>query len=511
MDKRIEKFLSRSNKKSSMAKKKYYAIKSICVDGEEYNSGDIVWSDYDLPGLVRAEKEEEPKAIIKKLAASEFFCAPDPEVSVIITFHNQERFVFECLDGFRRQSATFPYEVIAVIDKSDQNEKELIEQEFPGVRIEEVDFGNANKARNFGRKLASGDFIAYFDGDDFPFGDYLEKLRRALDNQVYDFSYARFEHDRFGMEKGKLPRCNIFEWSKSWNEISPITNTPIMIRKNMDVGWGEDFEIMQDMERGIKMGRMELEGVHVRERLWHYRTHEGSTWAINWREKRAKAEMDLWERYGWDGNVKSQVTFVSLISRDVVLDEYFQQIRHLGIPKGSHWLIIIDSDDEKFIDKVKRFQMRNEHIFRSSRMFVSGEKNLAYDKDFESRGMRVANFIRIIINQINEKIGGSDFVFMVEDDTRAPVKAFSKLWPMIEQDENIAYVSGIECGRGFTKHTGICNLIKDDKGEIIGRDIPVMQEKGIREIGGGGWYCWIGRSELLKEYIEKGLMRCFDG
>jgi len=144
-------------------------------------------------------------------------------------------------------------------------------------------------------------------------------------------------------------------------------------------------------------------------------------------------------------------------------------------------------------------------------MFVSWEKNLAYDRDFESRGMRVANFIRIIINQINEKIGGSDYVFMVEDDTRAPVKAFEKLWRTMEYEKNLAYISGIECGRGFTKHTGICRLIKDESGEIIGREIPKMKESGIVEIGGGGWYCWIGRSDMLNEYIEKGKMRCFDG
>jgi len=493
--------------------RKYCAKKSITVGGRTYNVGDIVESEFDLPGLERIEREPEPKPEIKKLAKNSFFCNGEPETSVIVTFHNQERFVHKCLESFERQNFDKPYEVIAVIDANKEDECGYIKKNFPGVRVFNVSYGNANKARNFGLDQAKGKYVAFFDGDDYVFGNYLLKLRQALEtNPQAVFSYARFEHDLFGLKTGKLPRCNIFEWNESWIDYSPITNTPIFIYKDKAPRWDERFEIMQDSGYCLSLKKAGFSGVHVREELWHYRNHEGGIWNqenITGRKKRA---VDILEaEYGLK-TVTAKVTFISLISRDVVLDEYFGQIKKLGLPKGTHWFILVDSNNEEFINKIKKYQKENEKQFLSSRMFVTGEQNLSDSRDFESRGMRIANFIRIIINQAAERVGGSEFLFMVEDDTLAPKNAYKKLLPLISRGHNTVYASGIECGRGFTKHTGVCWLKKDGKGEITGRTIPSMKTIGnIIEIGGGGWYCWIGRARQLQHWTTKMPMRCFDG
>lgn len=496
--------------------KKYYATRSISVNGRTYNAGDIVEHQFDIEGLRRIyEQDEQPREKRKRCQTNPLFCQRDtkPEVSIIVTFHNQKEFIYECLDGFKRQDFEYPYELIAVVDASEQEEADYIKKNYPEVIILERQHKNANASRNAGLEIARGRYVAFFDGDDYPYSDYLRKLHQALlENGTASFSYARFNHEIFGKKKGKLPRCNIFEWNDSWAKFSPITNTPIMIYRDVAPKWDERFEIMQDTAYCLDLKNKGLSGVHVREELWYYRNHDGGVWnQRNIAERKAKAREILTNEYGFE-TTQAKVTFVSLISRDVVLEEYFAQIKTLGIPKQSHWFILVDSNDENLINKIKSYQKKNEKQFLSSRMFVTGENNLAYSRDFESRGLRIGNFIKIIINQAAENIGGSELLFMVEDDTRAPKNAFKKLLPAIKKSSKIVYASGIECGRGYTQHTGICWLKKDEKGEILWRTIPTMEElKGTIEIGGGGWYCWIGKSRELQYWTTKMPMRCFDG
>jgi glycosyltransferase involved in cell wall biosynthesis len=493
-----------------MEKIKFYATKNIVIDGRDYNPGEIVWHSRQLPGLRPAEKEVPQEVKTPRAPMSDYLGAEDPVISVVVTFHNQREFVKECLNGFARQTIKIPYEVIAIDDASKDDTLEFIRDNFPKVRVRFENFKNANKSRNAGMEIARGKYIAFFDGDDYPFAEYLEKLYDALQaNPDAGFSYARFDSNRYGLGKMRLPKCNIFEWSKSWCDFSNITNTPILIRREIAPEWDEQLEIMQDAGYCLKLNRAGITGVHVRKSLWYYNLHAGGVWQGEIQEKHERAREFLKANRGMRTDI-AEVLFVSLLSRDEVLDEYFEQIPKLGI-SNAHWLVFIDSDDENFIKKIKDKAAVHDALFLSTRFFVTGEANLAESRDFEERGMRIAGFIGTIINQARERIGGAKYIFMVEDDTIAPRNAYKKLKKIIARDRTIAYASGIECGRGFTKHTGICHLIEDGQGEIIGRDIPRMRNNGIVDIGGGGWYCWIGRTDALGDFLEKRKFRCYDG
>ena len=495
--------------------KKYYAEYALSVDGRQYNSGDIVYYHKDLPGLRRAP-DEVIEVVRKKYPISSFINNFEPTISVIVTFHNQEKFIRKCLSAFLRQSIRVPYEIIAVIDSSSQREADIIRSEYKSnVQLVELkDVCNAAKARNKGMEEAQGDFLVFFDGDDYPYGEFLQKMFEVIveNDENFSFSYSRFDSTLFPANGSRLPRCGVFEYSNSWAKISPPHNTPIMIIKDIAPKWDERFEIMQDFSYGLTLEKNKINGIHVRERLWEYINHDQSVWHEDIKDKKEKALKILNDEYEWK-NEKAELTFVSLISRDNVLDEYFSQIPTLGLPENTHWFIIIDSNDEKLIERVKELSCEtNEKInILSTRMYVTAENSLEQSRDFEARGMRIANFIKIIINQAAERIGGSDYIFMIEDDTIAPKNAYKRLIEGFNDDDRLAYFSGIEAGRGYTKHTGVCYLREDTIGNIIARDIPLMKKLGIEQIDGGGWYCWIGKTDILKSFIDQYPMRCFDG
>lgn len=94
--------------------------------------------------------------------------------SIIIPTYNRSAFILKTIDSFLNQS--YPYfELIIVDDGSTDNTKEVIST----IKDEHVKYfhkenGERGAARNFGAKLASGDYINYFDSDDLAYPNHLE-------------------------------------------------------------------------------------------------------------------------------------------------------------------------------------------------------------------------------------------------------------------------------------------------------------------------------------------------
>lgn len=101
-----------------------------------------------------------------------------PKISVIIPCYNISDYIGECLDSFMNQTYT-DFEIICVDDGSTDNTAEIIrgyaERES---RVSLIRQSNqyAGVARNNGMKYAKGDYLLFFDGDDFCREDMLCKM-----------------------------------------------------------------------------------------------------------------------------------------------------------------------------------------------------------------------------------------------------------------------------------------------------------------------------------------------
>lgn len=102
-----------------------------------------------------------------------------PNVSVIVPVYNGEKYIGHCLEKLLRQSLK-DLEIICVNDGStDKTLKIVQEYSERDSRIKLIDKINQGPgpARNAGLKLASGEFVAFMDADDFFHDDdVLEKL-----------------------------------------------------------------------------------------------------------------------------------------------------------------------------------------------------------------------------------------------------------------------------------------------------------------------------------------------
>jgi glycosyltransferase involved in cell wall biosynthesis len=115
-------------------------------------------------------------------------------VSVVIPCYNCGRFIEETLQSVLGQ--TYPYiEIIVVDDGSTDDSVQRINAMEQAARIRLVKQPNAgvSAARNKGIALATGEYIAVLDADDWMYPLNIEKKLQALVNEHADFVYSQAE------------------------------------------------------------------------------------------------------------------------------------------------------------------------------------------------------------------------------------------------------------------------------------------------------------------------------
>ena len=132
-----------------------------------------------------------------------------PAVSVIIPAYNAAEFIVETLDSVLSQSYK-NYEIILVNDGSpDTFELEkILEKYFDEIIYIKQKNGGTASARNTAIRNSRGEFLAFLDGDDIWFSEYLESQLDQLNVKKCDliycdaklFGYVRDEQETF-MEK----------------------------------------------------------------------------------------------------------------------------------------------------------------------------------------------------------------------------------------------------------------------------------------------------------------------
>lgn len=209
-------------------------------------------------------------------------------VSVIMPVYNIEKYVAESIKSVQNQTYS-NLELIIVNDGSTDNTENVAKDFLSDKRIKcfHQNHKGVSTARNTGIKVATGNYIAFLDGDDLWDPAFLEKLFFSIRHHDANLAYAGF--DRL-LENGdyKPYKYQYFE-----GNILPlyIQNRTVMhigsilvnrkIIDNNNLCFTESCPNSEDVEFIMKLLTL-TDVVVVKEQLMHYRKRNGSATESGW-------------------------------------------------------------------------------------------------------------------------------------------------------------------------------------------------------------------------------------
>jgi len=108
---------------------------------------------------------------------------PEPKFSIVITCHNQARFIGEAISSALSQSYSHK-ETVVVDDASTDNSVEILDKYGSDIQLLKLPQNvGAARARNAGAEFAHGDYVVFLDGDDLLLPWALEMYARVLSHQ----------------------------------------------------------------------------------------------------------------------------------------------------------------------------------------------------------------------------------------------------------------------------------------------------------------------------------------
>lgn len=158
------------------------------------------------------------------------------KVSIIVPVYNVEKYIRKCLDSLINQTLD-DLEFICINDGSTDKSLELLEQYAnTDKRIKIYNQKNAGLSvtRNRGIEIATGEYIAFCDSDDWVDLDFYEKLYNAAEKNRADIAAASIIREKGNKQEKyyvfkdtyisedyyeKLKICDIPEYNYVWNKI----------------------------------------------------------------------------------------------------------------------------------------------------------------------------------------------------------------------------------------------------------------------------------------------------
>jgi glycosyltransferase involved in cell wall biosynthesis len=106
-----------------------------------------------------------------------------PKISVIVPAYNVELYIESAIDSLLNQSEAF-YEIIVINDGSTDGTKDRLQKykENSLIKIYHTENHGLGMARNRGIRLASGDFLYFFDSDDILGSSFSASIVQELQN-----------------------------------------------------------------------------------------------------------------------------------------------------------------------------------------------------------------------------------------------------------------------------------------------------------------------------------------
>lgn len=136
----------------------------------------------------------------------------EKKVSIIVPIFNIEKYLKKCIESLINQKYE-NYEIILIDDGSSDSSRNIIDKyavKYPKIRALHHLNRGVSYTRNRGIKEATGDYIAFIDGDDWVEPNYLSKMIDYLESNDLDFvvcNYSFYEDNTGKIMDRTMYRC----------------------------------------------------------------------------------------------------------------------------------------------------------------------------------------------------------------------------------------------------------------------------------------------------------------
>lgn len=279
-----------------------------------------------------------------------------PKISVVISTYNAQNYISECLDATINQTYT-NLEVIIVDDGSEDDTLSIL-QLYAAKDSRIKLFRHSNKGvsttRNKGIQNATGEYIVFFDADDYPEPDLIEAYVNAINEwsekkvaligtgMFFDNQYNKYvgnktyilevAHGYIEGENYILSRSSaaMLAWLKLFNFVTNKCYDLDIIRKH-NILFDSNIHIGEDLKFNLDYLDVEDGNIGIINRaLYHYVKRTNNSLSVSYHNMDLEDTKAIYKRFiNWEVNQKDVTVDNVMVVKAIFINDWISRLTSL--------------------------------------------------------------------------------------------------------------------------------------------------------------------------------------
>ncbi|MBP3262937.1 glycosyltransferase family 2 protein [Pseudobutyrivibrio sp.] len=279
-----------------------------------------------------------------------------PKISVVISTYNAQNYISECLDATLNQTYT-NLEVIIVDDGSEDDTLSIL-QSYASKDSRITLFRHSNKGvsttRNKGIQNATGEYIVFFDADDYPEPDLIEAYVNAINEwsekkvaligtgMFFDNQYNKYvgnktyilevAHGYIEGENYILSRSSaaMLAWLKLFNFVTNKCYDLDIIRKH-NILFDSNIHIGEDLKFNLDYLDVEDGNIGIINRaLYHYVKRTNNSLSVSYHNMDLEDTKAIYKRFiNWEVNQKDVTVDNVMVVKAIFINDWISRLTAL--------------------------------------------------------------------------------------------------------------------------------------------------------------------------------------